>query len=270
MSVIRKAYIDTKAGQLHYRSSSIETRGSAIVFFHRCPVTSASFNKVLTAMSEFRPLIAFDLPGFGESYTPKNGVSISDMSQSFIEALDKLSIETVHLVGHHTGAHFAAELAHALQSRALSLMIDGAMVSSAQERRKVTPPNPAPTITRDGTYAQTAWRFLEPYYTIFDAECIHNEFVGALSSSFTRSNCMDAVRNHNMENILKEIACPVMATCAEDDVFEPHLDRILASKPDALVKRYGAAGIASPELQTETFCELLKSLVSNNELDYFL
>jgi pimeloyl-ACP methyl ester carboxylesterase len=263
---IRKAYVDTRAGQMHCRIvDAPDSSDAPVLFFHRTPVTSASFTRVLERLAGWRRLIAFDTPGFGESFTPSDDAGMPVFVQAFADAIAALGIDRYHLVGHHTGCHFAAELAGGANSRALSLMMDGAMVPTAEDRARVVPPIPAPVIDRTGKYAQMAWQFLQPFYTVFDERCIHDEYVGALASTFTRTACMKVVRAHDLGAVLRGIACPVMACAAQDDVFAPHLERIGAVKESALIRRYGDAGIASPELQTEAFCALVRETVELGE-----
>ncbi len=260
-ATIRKSYVDTPLGQLHLRS--VEGPGAPVLFLHRTPVTSASFERVLTQLSGWRRLIAFDVPGYGDSFVPAAGTVLPDLVSAFHAALATLGIERFHVVGHHSGASLAAALAQ--HPGALSLMIDGAMVSSAEERARLTPPPPAPVIDRSGQYTQLAWKFLEPYYTVFDERCIHDEFVGALRSTFTRGAHLLAVRAHDLGATLARLNCPVLACAAEDDVFAAHLERVSAALPRALVRRYGQAGIAGPELQTEAFCALVRETVALGE-----
>jgi len=258
-----KAYVDTRFGQIHYRSLAADNSEAPLLFFHRTPVTSASFVAVMHELAGWRPMIAFDTPGFGASFVPEPAAAMPDFVAFFIAALDALEIGTFHLVGHHTGAHFAAELALHLPDRALSLMIDGAMVTNAEERAAL---RPAPPITVDdqGIYARHAWDFLRPYYTCFDGQCIHAEFVGALSSTFTRSACMAAVQSHDLGAVLSGVSIPVLASAAADDVFVHHLDRIAAALPGAAIHTYENAGIASPELRPATFAGLVKASVGSS------
>lgn len=263
---ITKAYVDTCAGQIHYRScSGGDALAVPILFFHRAPVCSGSFDRVLKQLSGWRRLVAFDTPGFGQSYTPDAGTPISSVVDAFVQAVDRLGIDRFHLVAHHSGAHFAGELALRLPGRALSLMLDGAMVASAEQRANVTPAATPPIIDPQGEYVQAAWKFLLPHYTVFDARCIHNEFVGAMASTFTRAATMDMVRGHDLGAVIAALDCPILASAAEDDVFVTHLDRIVALAPRSVIRRYGAAGIASPDLQTEAFCELIRENVDRAE-----
>jgi pimeloyl-ACP methyl ester carboxylesterase len=263
---IHKAYVDTAAGQVHCRIvEAPASTGAPVLFFHRTPVTSASFTRVLERLAGWRRLVAFDTPGFGESFTPPDDAGMPTFVRSFAEAIAALGIDRYHLVGHHTGGHFAAELASGADSRALSLMLDGAMVPTAEDRARVVPPIPAPVIDRTGKYAQMAWEFLQPFYTVFDARCIHDEYVGALASTFTRTACMKVVRAHDLGDVIRRVSCPIVACAARDDVFAPHLDRIAAVRDTAVIRRYGDAGIASPELQTDAFCALVRECVELGE-----
>lgn len=263
VAAIRKAYVDTRAGQVHYRTvEAASGAGAPILFFHRTPVTSASFERVLRNLAGWRRLVAFDTPGFGESFVPAADADMGTFVESFVEAIAALGIDRYHLVGHHTGCHFAAELAALPGSGALSLMMDGAMIPSAEERARVVPPIPQPVIDRSGNYARLAWDFLQPFYTVFDERCMHDEYVGALGSTFTRTACMKVVRGHDLAQVLGAVRCPVLACAAQDDVFAPHLERASAVKADTLIRRYGNAGIASPELQTEAFCALVRESVA--------
>jgi hypothetical protein len=77
------------------------------------------------------------------------------------------------------------------------------------------------------TYAQNAWSFLRPYFTCFDAQCINAEFIGALSSTFTRAAC------------------------------------IAAARPGTTIHTYEPAGIASPELRAGPFAALVRASVNS-------
>ena len=263
---MRKGYIDTTAGQLHYRMTGFEKdAGAPVVFWHRAPVTSASFRHVFAELAGWRPLVAFDTPGFGESFAPPPDMDFAAFIDVFAEAMAGLGIGRCHLVGHHSGCHFAAGIAARADTKALSLMIDGAMVASAKERIRVTPAAPAPVIDADGGYVRDAWRFVQPYYPVFNQRCVHDEFTGAMQSLFTRGPTMAVVRDHDLGAALAMVRCPVLASAAQDDVFGPHLERIAARLPGAAIRQYGKAGIASPELQAGMFASLVREAAAMGE-----
>ena len=63
--IIRKAYADTPAGQVHYRHAPGASGRAPLVFLHRTPASSATFEAMMRAISGDRPVYAFDTPGFG-------------------------------------------------------------------------------------------------------------------------------------------------------------------------------------------------------------
>jgi len=260
---ILKGYVQTRAGQIHYRESASGTVDLApVVFIHRSPMSGATFEQVFERLSGWRRLIAFDVPGFGQSCSVPDGTTLPQIAEILSEAMSELGIGEAHLVGHHSGCAIAAEMAAMPGNRIRSIMLDGAMIADADARRSGVPAAPPPQITRDGEYLAAAWSFLQPYYTIFEPHLVHDGLVGALQSLFARGPTMAAIRDYDLRATLPRVSCPVLASAAADDVFAPHLDRVLAIRPETEVHRYGPAGIASPELQSDKFAELVRRTVA--------
>lgn len=260
MTGIIKGYAQTSAGQVHYRKVAGE--GDPVLFFHRTPVCSSSFEKALNALAGWRPLYAFDTPGSGESFVPPPGVALDYYRDVFVEAIDDLGIDRFHLVGHHTGTHFTVEIAAAHPQRTLSMLIDGAMYSLPEEREQAKKRDfSPPQVTPAGDHVMAGWNFLLPFYPNFDAKCIHAEFVGAMRTLFTRETCLRALSAEDYRDVLGRVQCPVHACCAEDDVFVGHLERIARDYPDIPQSIYGPAGIAGPDLQTDAFTQTVRSWV---------
>jgi pimeloyl-ACP methyl ester carboxylesterase len=76
VAVIRKAYADTPAGQMHYRF--VPGPGTPLVMYHRAPASSVSFVRMMELMAGGRALYAFDLPGFGNSFAPPGSPTAVD------------------------------------------------------------------------------------------------------------------------------------------------------------------------------------------------
>ena len=254
-----KGYVRTSAGQVHYRESAGTSADlSPVVFFHRSPMSGATFEPVFAQLAGQRRLVAFDVPGFGQSCPVPDGTSLAQIADILSEAMGALGIDAAHLIGHHSGCAIAAELAARPGNRIRSILLDGAMIADAEARRGGVPAAPQPEITREGDYLAAAWGFLQPYYTIFEPRLLHDGLVGALQSLFTRGPTMAAIRDYDLRETLSRVTCPILACAASDDVFAAHLERVQAVHPGAEVHRYGMAGIAGPELQPEAFAELVR------------
>ena len=61
--VIKKAYVDIAAGQIHYRH--VPGNGIPLIFLHRTPASSVTFEQMMINMMGDRPIYALDTPGFG-------------------------------------------------------------------------------------------------------------------------------------------------------------------------------------------------------------
>ncbi len=185
----QRLYAMTSAGQIHGRR-----RGNAakpVVLLHRTPVDSSGFEAVLEFLAQHgQSAIALDTPGFGASFMPQGAPSASDYGQWLLEALDDLGVQSFHLAAHHTGTHFAAELARLAPARVLSLTLSGVMLANADERVKMRADvGHAPVIDGDGTHVTGTFRLMKSLFLDPVPELVHSETIGALIAGHGRDLC---------------------------------------------------------------------------------
>lgn len=264
MSDIRKAYVDTPGGQLHFRY--VRGPGVPLLLFHRTPVDSSCFDGLLTKLAGTRGLYAFDTPGFGGSFKPKGAPEISQYRDWMIAAIDGLAIDRFHLFAHHTGTHIATEIAAALPKRAASLMVNGAMFIGAEERAAfrtmVKDPDP---IDAEGAYQSKCWALVKSFFPTYSPELVHTEFVGAMRSIAGRKQAFDMLFKQDYPAVLARVRCPIFAMAAEDDPLRAFLDRIPAALPHVRTQVLGSAGIAAPELDTERLATEIRAFLDDVE-----
>ena len=114
---VRRAYVDTRYGQLHYRVA-VPPAGVAaktpLVMLHQSPLSSLEFGPLIGEMGRDRVTIAIDTPGQGQSDGPATVPSIEDYAEVIDGALKALGYgpkQPVDILGNHTGTFIAAELA---------------------------------------------------------------------------------------------------------------------------------------------------------------
>lgn len=119
---LRRGYVDTSLGQLHYRECG---NGTPIVLIHQTPSSSRMWERLMTIFPDEYRLVAFDSPGFGNSDSPKKPLGITGYSAAILEAMSQLDIRRAIVCGHHTGASIGMEIAVTDQDRVRALILLG-------------------------------------------------------------------------------------------------------------------------------------------------
>jgi pimeloyl-ACP methyl ester carboxylesterase len=253
MYAIRKGYADTNAGQVHFRR--VDGKGPPVILLHRIPVTSASFEKMLIGMAGRRLAVAFDTPGFGESFQPAGSPSMTDYAGWILAAIERLGIDRFHLCGHHMGAALAAEIALLAPERTLSLVLNGVIYATPHERATIRCEiGCALPVDEDGRYVAKTWSIVKSLYGRFQPALVNAELVGALASPNGRNQAFDAVLKHDFMQAFTKLTCPVKIIQAQDDALTTlFLDRVRAAYPQIPIELLDDAGIAAPEIQPDRF-----------------
>jgi pimeloyl-ACP methyl ester carboxylesterase len=97
-------------------------RGSPLLFLHGGSGAGTWLPFLSTLASRFDVLVP-EHPGFGASDTPPWLDNVADLANFYLDLLDALDLEDVHLVGHSLGGWIAAELAVRNTSRLASLTL---------------------------------------------------------------------------------------------------------------------------------------------------
>jgi len=120
MRQIKKAFLDTEDGQILYR---IGGEGESLLLLHMTPRSSDEFRELMPIFAQNRCAIAMDLLGLGDSDKPPRIYSMADYANTIIVLLDELNINKTSILGSHTGAYVAAEVAAAYPERVEKLIL---------------------------------------------------------------------------------------------------------------------------------------------------
>ncbi|SNS96965.1 MULTISPECIES: alpha/beta fold hydrolase [unclassified Azospirillum] len=269
-AMITKLYAQTESGQVHGRR--IQGSGETVVLLHRTPISSAGFEQVMRMLADAGfSAVALDTPGFGESFLPEGVPGTTDYATWILQALDALGVGNFHLVAHHTGSHFAAEIAAAVPDRVRSLTLSGILLAPEEERRKLradigyAPPIDAEGAYFAGTYRQMKGLFLDPV-----PDLVHAEAVGALVAGRGRDLAFDAIFDQDFANVIRTIIdegrVPVQAVQASDDplTLNGMLARFRDMFPTVPVTITGPAFLATPERQTGAFTRAIINFIKGD------
>lgn len=134
---VRK-YLTGGAGQIHYREIGEGHGGVPLVCLHQSPKSSLEFESFMKVAGQARHVIAFDYPGCGMSDCPasEHTVTIPYYANVIANALDSLEIDKADVLGNHTGAMVASNLADAHPARVRAIAMISAPILTNEERRE--------------------------------------------------------------------------------------------------------------------------------------
>lgn len=233
LAELEKGYIRTDAGQIHYRRMPAAGKPT-VALFHQTASSSAMFDQVMARLAGDYDLVAFDTPGFGGSFEPEAIPSVRWLADILWQAVTRLQLTPVHLLGHHTGGCIALEMAVAHRDRVRSLTIIGAVLATAGERAEYRKAFTAPySPDAAGGYLQTAWDYLARLGADVSVEVHNREMVDHLRAWRALPQTFSAVWDQDFESLYQAVDVPLMNICSEDDVLWPFHQRALRMRPDS-------------------------------------
>lgn len=223
---MRKGYADTASGQVHFRTAG--DAGPVVVLLHQTASSSRMFVPLMERLSPSCRLVSFDTPGFGQSDPHPDQPSIADLAATIRQAAQTLGLETVHLVGHHTGAAIATQWAADAPDEVASLTMIGALAMGDEERSRWFSGLKPAEIDPTGAHLQAAWERvarIDAAPVVFppDPELRHREAVDALIATPRWPEAYRAVFTHDFEDALRRVRCRQLLICGDEDILAPYL-----------------------------------------------
>lgn len=267
---MRRFYADTSGGQIHGRRT--DGAGTPVVLLHRTPVSSAGFEPVMEFMAQAGQVcIALDTPGFGASFMPAGQPAGADYGRWLLEALDALGVTRFHLAAHHTGTHFAAEMAAAAPQRVLSLTLSGVLLAPAEERARLRADiGHAPDIDLEGGYFRSTFDLMRSLFLDPLPELVHAETMGALIAGKGRDLAFDAIFAQDFASVMQRVVqrgqTRVQVVQAPDDplTLNGMLARFRDQFPQVPVTLIGPAFLATPERQPGAFARSILDFIQGD------
>jgi pimeloyl-ACP methyl ester carboxylesterase len=271
--MIRKGYVDTRDGQLHYRRCEGGS-GAPLALFHMTAASSEAYEGLMHLLDGCLPMIAFDTMNYGESYRTTREPSVPYIAQVMLEALSNLGIERFHTFGHHTGASIQAEMAAQSPERVLSAIMSGPTFARPEEmalfKDVLAVPNP---ISVKGTQFITAWSRIKDHMgraTYFGsspriAEIMHRDTTDMLRAGANWNWGYLAVFTHDLVATMQRMRCPMFFVCGRDDIAFPYHERAAAAYPDAAVYVHDESGVYYSESHADDLAPRLEAFIRSLE-----
>ncbi len=243
---VEREFVRVGYGQLHLRRATPRAgvgRGELpVLLFHQSPNSSQVFVEFMAELGADRVVVAPDTPGFGESDLPARQPDIAFYANAMAELADALGFERVQLVGYHTGAAIAIELARARPELVDALVLVGIPAFNEEEQAEFrAKPWPLPR-AEDGSHVQEEWdrstQWRGPGQSEESVVRTFNEKLGAGQTAWWGAH---AAIHYDTLAMLPEVEAPILFIRPQDDLWETSLRALpaLGDSPRIDLPDYG-------------------------------
>lgn len=247
-TVIRRGYADTPFGQLHYAEAG---SGPTLLMLHQTPRSHDEFADLQPLLADSFRTIAMDMVGFGLSAPHPAPQTIETMAEAGWALLDALGVDSAVVLGHHTGAAVAQEMAVQAPERTVALVLSA--MPWVDEARRGGPDVGVDhaTTAEDGGHLIELWRLRQPFYPAGNPELLDRFIRDALAPGMDPAEGHRAVRRYLMDERISGVTAPVLLLAPTDDPFAmadlPAVTKALAGTPVLEVRELEGAGVPAIE-----------------------
>lgn len=241
---IKKAYLDTPDGQLHYvslmpSSSSSSAHDLPVLLLHMSASSSQCFHSMMQMLSRLGyACYAPDMPGFGSSFDPTSDPpSIAWYADVYHHALASLHgfRSGCHVIGHHSGGFIGTELAARFPNFCRSLTVIGPALMSVEDRLAMSKTflDPFNKPVMSGQHLSETWEYLqfEGLVPSKNLELMQREVLDHIRAWRGRSQIYACVWAYDMEAVLKSLpvdGSALLGLCARNDILWPYFENFRA------------------------------------------
>jgi pimeloyl-ACP methyl ester carboxylesterase len=258
-NMIKKGYIETSYGLIHYRATG-EKENPHVLLLHQTASSSEMFEAIMNLLADRFYFFAPDTLGFGNSDFPRETATIKLYADSLREACVKFGLQTPFIFGHHTGASIAVQMEFD-QKFARKMFLSGPPYLTEDQKEAFKKSIQPIKIKKDGTHLLKLWQRLRDKDKNADVYLTHREFLLNLRAGERYHEAYFAVFNHDFENQLATLDCPILVTAGDKDTLKDSLEPAYKALKNGEMRRLtGNTYICdqSPEviagLMTEFFC----------------
>ena len=259
---VERRFVAVPAGTVH---CAVAGGGRAVLLLHQTPRSWDEYRDVLPLLGRRRLAIAMDTVGFGDSTAlPPGEDSIERWAAVAADVLDAMGLERAAVVGHHTGAYIAAELAASRPERVEAVVLSSLNLSTPDQRlaaatgRAVVDDVDARS---DGGHVLELWRGRAAFYPP-STDLLERYLVDCLRARERAAEGHRVVARYAVEERLPLVRCPALLVAASDDPHAyPCLPALRAALPEAKVAEIEGGTVALPDGRPEEFAAAVEAFL---------
>ena len=256
MPQVERSFIATPSGRIHIATAG---RGAPVLLLHQTPRSWDEFRDVLPLLGRHYRAMAMDTVGYGDSDPLRSGqASIENWAKAAHELLDALHIRRAAVVGHHTGASIAIEIAATYPGQVAALVlsaspyVDAARRAEAKTHQRAVVDEVTPRM--DGGHLAQLWSMRKSFYPADRIDLLERFIVDCLKAGPRAAEGHRVVDRHEMEKRLPLVRCPtlVIAPTADPHAY-PHAPKGAAAIAGSILVEIKNGMVPLPDQMPEEF-----------------
>lgn len=234
-------------------------QGDPLLLLHQTPRSWREFEPVLPLLAPHADCIAMDTVGYGDSPPYGDGQpSIERWAATALALMDTLGLARFAVLGHHTGAVIAMEMAAQAPQRVSALVLSSCPYVDAARRERHGQHAVVDAVQprADGGHLLDLWRGRQRFYPAGDVALLERFVADALRAGSSAAQGHTAVNRYRMEDRIGLLRCPTLLIGAPDDPHAfPDVPRLAQALPHAQRVDIAGAMVPLPEQLPHAFAE---------------
>jgi pimeloyl-ACP methyl ester carboxylesterase len=264
MPQVERSFVVTPSGRIHIASIGF---GAPVLLLHQTPRSWDEFRDVLPLLGRHYRVIAMDTVGYGDSDPlPDGQASIENWAKAAHQLLVALDINRAAIVGHHTGAAIAVEVAAAYPKHVAALVlsaspyVDGARRAEAKEAGHGID-HAVPRF--DGGHLAELWSKRQGFYPPDRIDLMERFMVDALKAGSRAAEGHRVVDRYEMETRLPLVRCPtlVVAPTADPHAY-PHAPKVAAAIAGSTLVEIEGGMVPLPDQKPAEFTDVIHGFLA--------
>ena len=257
---MRRGYVDIPEGQIHYRFGG---SGKSLLLIHQTPASSDDYRDVMPILAKHYYVVAMDSMGYGLSDPPPRDFEIPDYAHTVTEFLAALDIKKVSVLGHHTGATIALELAASYPAMVDRLILSAFPYYDPEERaQRLQNPSFRPLHpVEDGSHLMERWNKLRRDAARAGPDNWTRALMYRLMPGGGDKAAYYAVFHYDEQRRLPLVKAPTLLLCGTDDMFYGRLEATAKLLSHCVTRTIpngdGLAPVTAPEAFAQNVLDFL-------------
>lgn len=260
---MKRAYIDTPDGQIHY---VYDGSGEPIVLIHEAACSWVEYLRILPLLAEQCCAIAVDLPGHGQSDKLAKEYTIEDYAQSVASFMDALGIKKASLLGHHGSDYIVNELAVKFPERVDKVVLQdcpfykrpkgGLVLLNLYQCQDVE-------LKRDGSHLVQEWEYLKGYYPDAPLEVLQVFTIAKILAGISGASYYRAVARYDNTERLGLITQPTLLLGGRDEYFVRNIQEVQKHIPHSRIVLIEGAGLYVSHTHPRQYADAILDFLRN-------